>query len=82
MPDGPDGPALEAAIDHALADVFAGTGSMVNRWLGLVEIVDESGERGVWTFTSAGLMRWDSWGLLQHALIEEQAAAIAEHRDD
>lgn len=74
----PDGEALESALDHVISETLAATGDMVNRWIALVEVVSENGERGVWSFVSAGMMRWDSVGLLQHGLMTEQAASLAD----
>lgn len=74
----PDGAALEAALDQSISDVLATAGHMVNRWIAIVEVVDESGDRACWTFTADGMKRWDSLGLLQYGLVAEQTADIAE----
>lgn len=67
---------LEQAIDRAVSDVFASTGQMVNRWLAVIEVVDEEGDRGLWTFTAGGMKRWDSLGMLAEAQLAEQAAVL------
>lgn len=57
---------LRAGIPAAFA--MAGDQSMVTRWVLIAEVIEPAGHRGVWTFTSADAMRWDTVGLLTHAL--------------
>ena len=65
--------ALEAAIGQAIdAAVAQHEGGFVTKWVALIESVDNSGERGLWTFTSDEVKAWDTVGLLQHALHIQQ----------
>jgi hypothetical protein len=63
---------VQAAIDRAISGVLADESHMVNRWLAVVETVDPEGDRGIWTFTSDGMMRWDTLGLLDYARMLEE----------
>lgn len=73
-----DGEAVERAIDEAISAAIGARGQMVNRWLALVEVVDQSGDRGMWTFTANGMKRWDALGMLQYGIIAEQTLDIEE----
>jgi hypothetical protein len=69
-----DGEAIERDLHNAVADVLAHhETSMVTKWIILVEVVDEAGDRGMWTFTSPGATAWDSLGMLTYATQMEQA---------
>jgi hypothetical protein len=59
---------VEAALRN-LADT-----SLVVRWVVVAEIVDASGERALWTEANDDCKAWESVGLLQFALMREQAA--------
>lgn len=74
----PDGPELERALSDSLGDLFSGQKSMVTKWVSLIEIIEEDGERALWTFTSEGLKAWDTVGLLRHALDIQAAQTTAD----
>lgn len=67
---------LEQVIDRAISDALGSTGQMVTRWLAVVEVVDEDGDRGLWTFAAAGTKRWDTLGMLADAQLREQVNAL------
>ncbi|MEV7267075.1 hypothetical protein AB0N38_26285 [Micromonospora aurantiaca] len=72
------GPAIERDLADAIATVLAKhEKSMVTKWVALVESMDADGERGLWTFTSDGVMAWDTVGLLQHGLHIQHAQTLA-----
>ncbi len=79
-----NGRAVEADLGVAIADVLSRhEKSMTTRWVALVEVLDEDGRRGLWTFTSEDVTAWDAAGLLTHGLHLQQAAAFAAAlRDD
>lgn len=73
-----DGAAIERDMADAIATVLARhERSMPNRWLALIETIDEDGERGLWTLTSLGMMAWDTVGLLQYATHLQLARTIS-----
>jgi hypothetical protein len=67
--------ALAPAIDSI---VGGGEGAMVTKWVALVETVDVSGDRGMWTLTSEPIKAWDTVGMLQHALYVQQVHVMGD----
>lgn len=57
-------------------------GAFVTRFVLVAEVISSDGERGVWSDTHDGAMRWDTYGLLMEALTAEQARQHDEARDD
>jgi len=61
---------LSAAISAVLAD------SYVTRWVSLIEVIDEDGDRAVWTLHADDMRAWDTLGLLTFGTQIEQAALV------
>lgn len=59
---------LAASISEAVKD----EGDLVIKWVALIEVLDENGERCVWTIGNEGATSWDILGLLHHALSLQQ----------
>lgn len=74
------GERMQEAITEAISNAFASTGdgSMVTKWVALVEVLTPEGDRGVWTFTNPEAKNWDTMGLLMMAVDMERADVIAE----
>ena len=64
------------AVSSLIADVEPG--AMVQRFVLLVEIIGDDGERAMWTLVPPDAKAWDSLGLIEHARQIEQAAAVTE----
>ncbi len=72
------------AIGHALGEAIGAVlakyeGSMVTKWVALVETIDQDGKRGMWPLTSDDMKAWDIKGMLLHALDMEQGQTLAEY---
>jgi len=52
---------------------------MTTKFVLVAEGMDENGERGIYTATHEGARAWDTIGLLQFGLMNEQAALTAHH---
>lgn len=78
------GERLEQAIGDAIdSSVGEHEGGLVTKWVALVESVGPDGDRGLWTMTSAGVMAWDTVGLLQHALhLQQRQTLLPDEGDD
>lgn len=77
-----DGNRLEKDIGKAIANVLVEhEGGFVTRWIALIEIIDNEGQRGLWTTTSDELTAWDTCGLLTHALHMQQQATSCGHEE-
>lgn len=73
------GTVLERAIGSAIeAQVSEHEHGLVVKWVALVETLDSTGERGMWTMTSADVKAWDTVGLLQHGLHLQQAQTLTD----
>lgn len=72
--------AIEVAQD-AIADLVQklDPGSMVTRYIVLIEVVDSDSDRGVWHFTAPGASAWDTLGLLEYGKSQEYAAQACGH---
>ena len=57
----------------SISDAVKDEGDYVIKWVSLIEVLDEHGERCIWTIASDGSTSWDTLGLLQFALQTEQA---------
>lgn len=77
--DDPDevGEALSAAVQGVLASY----GVMATRHVLLVECVEESGDRVVWSATHDGSTSWDTLGLLMYGVQREQAGVLRAEGD-
>lgn len=64
---------ISDAITAAVAEHEHG---FVSRWVSLVEIIDDQGERAILTLASEDLRAWDSIGLLEFGLANERAALL------
>ncbi len=63
---------VEREMSEAIAAVLARHQSMPNRWVLVVEVMEESGERALETFASQDLRAWDALGMLGFALERER----------
>lgn len=72
------------AATRLVGDLFAEVqpDSMVTKFVIVAETIDAEGERCVSSFTSIGLKRWDSMGLLQFALACENDRTVLGHGHD
>ena len=79
-PENPeDGVTLEGKMNDAIRGVVGlYGGSFATKWVTCVEIIDEDGERGIWTFVSPDAKRWDIQGLLKEVENFQTAHTIAE----
>jgi hypothetical protein len=68
---------LDEAIKSTLDD-----GSMVLRWMAVIETIDAEGVRGVSFIGSPELMAWESLGLLEYALAKEKDAFRARQESE
>jgi len=57
-------------------------GSFVTKWIVIAEAIDTTGERYVWAQGSSDLTRWDTYGLLTEALMQEKSLHIATRLED
>lgn len=69
-----------ARVGDALSDILGEDGEMVTRWLTIVETIDSDGERGMWSLVPDDTKPWDTLGMLNFAIQQEQAGAV--HRED
>lgn len=77
------GEAIERDLNQAISDVLSRhEKSMVTRWVAMVEIMDENGDRGIWTFTAPEATAWDTLGMLTYGIQMEQAAVVQMMGDD
>lgn len=68
---------LCATVDTAIvAALREHEGSYVTRWVAVVEVIAEAGDRTVWTIHDDGSREWDRLGLLEYAR-QCEAAGIA-----
>lgn len=51
-------------------------GSFVTKYVLVAEVIGQDGTRGVWTQTNAEAERWDTYGLLTHAMQGEHSAQV------
>lgn len=62
------GEKMEKEMGDAIEGVLRNNeSSFVTKWVTIVEVIPEGGERGIWTFSSEGSKRWDILGLLKEA---------------
>ena len=74
------GLAIQRDLEEAIGAVLSRhEGSLVTKWVALIETMDQGGVRGIWPLTSDGLKAWDTKGLLLHALDMEQGQTLAEY---
>lgn len=64
-------------VTEALAEAFRKTGFMATKWAVIAEVIDENGERSLWTLAPTGQLAWDTLGLLEFARQLEQADAVS-----
>jgi hypothetical protein len=71
---------LRADVGAALAEVLSRhERSMLTRWVVVAETVEaEDGTRGLWCLAPDDAKKWDTLGLLHHALDVERANTIAD----
>jgi hypothetical protein len=64
---------LDDAIRESLDE-----GEMVMRWLTVVEVMDEDGDRVLYTLTSPSLQSWEGLGMLRYAQAQQEFVVQAE----
>lgn len=53
-------------IHVALSDIIREEGpNMVDKWICLVEVIDDEGARSLWSNCSEGLSMWDRLGMIE-----------------
>lgn len=74
-----EGPSIEAQMHDALATIFMDhNNSMLNRFVVITEVIEEDGERGLWTFTSPDAKRWEIEGMIKDASDFQTAHRVVE----
>jgi hypothetical protein len=69
---------IERDLNDAIAGVLARhERSMLGNWVALIETVQESGDRGLWTLSSPDVKAWDTVGMLTYGLQVQQAQIVA-----
>lgn len=74
-----DGWELADAVGNGIDRAFLGTGEMVTKWVTVVEVMDNDGQRWRQTLIPRDASYWDTVGLLiaasdeQRAMMREQA---------
>lgn len=74
-----DGWELADAVGNGIDQAFLGTGEMVTKWVTVVEVMDNDGQRWRQTLIPRDASYWDTVGLLiaasdeQRAMMREQA---------
>ena len=63
---------MQSKVADAIANAFSG-GHFVTKWVAVVEVLQEDGERALWTLANDSCESWDISGLLHHAVGMEQA---------
>ena len=66
--------ALTDAIAQALDQALPG---MVTRWVCVTEVIEEDGQRALWSVGPDDAQPWDRLGLMGFAMQLEQAGAVA-----
>lgn len=69
----------------AIGELFSRSqpGSMVTKFLIIAVVIDEDGDEVISTFTSQGLKRWDSLGMLAFAQqVEDGRTVLVDEEDD
>jgi hypothetical protein len=74
---GEDADRVVDALSSAIAEVITREEhGMVTKWALVVETVGPDGQRGVWVSADRQAKSWDTVGLLQWALMHEQAEEV------
>lgn len=77
MPDLTPDECNEAALSAVSEFIYKiDNGSMVQRFVLLVDVIDTEGERSMWSFAPPGSKPWDTLGLLAFAMQLEQAYSV------
>jgi hypothetical protein len=66
---------LHAALSRVINDHEDGA-SYLTRFVVLAEVVEDDGQRVLWTVAAEGMRRWDTLGLLEDARLREYTAAV------
>jgi hypothetical protein len=66
--------AAEEAIGGLVQQIDPG--AMATKFVVLIETVDGDGVRALWALTPDDLAAWESVGMLQYAMLREQAAVL------
>jgi len=77
---------LGKKIQDELDRVISGTvskieGSIVNKWIAIVEILDQDGDIALWTFVSDSTKAWDTMGMLEYGLLIQKVALEENRRE-
>lgn len=77
------GDSLNDELHEAIAAVLRRhQTSLITGWVVLAEVVDETGEFGLWTATAPKMPPWRVLGLLHHATATEDASVAAHYLSD
>lgn len=72
------GEKIEEALNDAIAEALAKfEGSFAIKWVSMVEVMQPDGDRGLWTFTSNAITRWDTMAMLLEGVDRERANHMA-----
>lgn len=73
-----DGPGMESKVLDALSGILreGDEGFMVTKFVAIVEGLDSSGDRTLWTFAGPNVKAWDIEGFLIHGLHMQLAEYI------
>ena len=77
MPDAQD---VESGLADALTNAFPDT--LINRWYTVLEVIDDTGDRGLYLAHSEDLLSWEAQGMLTYALSREQQLMNLELDED
>lgn len=78
-----DDNAIVDGIADALAEVLAARETArLTRWLVVMEIIDESGNYGLWTIGGPDTKPWDMLGMLSYAETVQKADIVKPEEDD
>jgi hypothetical protein len=66
----------QAALEAAISGLGSDGGNMVTKWVALFEVIEEDGNRVLWTLSSKELKTWESLGMFMQAIHVEQAETI------
>lgn len=72
--------AIREGIKQGLATAMPGM--MVNRWIVLVETIEQNGDRSVWMQSADDMKIWECLGMLEYAKLAEMAAEVNRDDDD
>lgn len=79
-PEYPSGAEVQNTVIDGLASALASTGSMLTKFVCVVEALDEkTGNREIWTFANPEAMAWEILGLLEYGKHVDIASRSAKY---